>query len=193
MKKLFIFSEISIYLLFIIFDFLKINSTYIKYLGIILCFLYTLYDHKPFKSIAMFFTLLADLFLLVLNNHYLIGVSSFIIVQFIYFSYMSINHKVTFKPFLLVRIALLFIEILILILTDIFSLLNLLTIFYFLNLVVNLIQSSVIKNKVLTVGLALFVCCDICVGLHNILPTTTIASFLMWVFYLPSQVLIVLS
>ena len=45
------------------------------------------------------------------------------------------------------------------------------------------------------VGLGLFFLCDLCVGLHN-LPQNALsgfASLAMWAFYLPGQVLIVLS
>ena len=46
-------------------------------------------------------------------------------------------------------------------------------------------------------GLLLFVGCDVCVGLHNLaglpVPLSAFAQVGMWLFYLPSQVLIVLS
>ena len=50
------------------------------------------------------------------------------------------------------------------------------------------------------VGLILFWCCDVCVGIFNIsagLPALKSigenCGFLIWIFYLPSQVLLVLS
>ena len=47
------------------------------------------------------------------------------------------------------------------------------------------------------IGLLLFVGCDVCVGLHNLTgtpaPLAAFAQVGMWLFYLPSQVLIVLS
>ena len=46
-------------------------------------------------------------------------------------------------------------------------------------------------------GLLLFVGCDLCVGLHNLAgipaPLAAFARVGMWLFYLPSQVLITLS
>lgn len=193
MKKSFLLIEVLIYLLFIIFDLLKISSTYIKYFGIILCFIYTICNHKKFQSLAMAFTLIADFFLLVLNDYYEVGVLSFVVVQIIYLIFIkNINNK-NFSKFLLARILLMIIGFVILFITNNISLLNVLVIIYFSNLLLNTFQSYTIKNNTLAVGLTLFVCCDICVGLHNILPQDTIATFLMWVFYLPSQVLIVLS
>lgn len=193
MKKKFIIVELIIYLTFIIFDLLKMDSTYIKYLGIIFCFLYSLLNAKKFQSISMFFTLIADMFLLVLNRYYEIGVLSFIVVQIIYILFIKNNNKKYFVSFLIFRFVVLFLGTLILCLTKNLNLLNFLVITYFSNLLINTIESYTIKNNILSLGLTLFVCCDICVGLHNVLPHETIASFLMWVFYLPSQVLIVLA
>ena len=193
MKKKFIIVESIIYLTFIIFDLLKMDSTYIKYLGIIFCFLYSFLNAKKFQSISMFFTLIADMFLLVLNRYYEIGVLSFIVVQIIYILFIKNNNEKYFVSFLIFRFVVLFLGTLILCLIKNLSPLNFLVITYFSNLLINTIESYTIKNNILSLGLTLFVCCDICVGLHNILPHETIASFLMWVFYLPSQVLIVLA
>lgn len=193
MRKIFLLAETIIYFAFIIFDLLKIESTYIKYLGIVLCFVYTIYNHKKLKSFAMLFTLIADFFLLVLDDYYEVGVLSFVVVQVIYIFYIKNISNKNFNNFLLSRFLVIIIGIIILYLTKNLSLLNVLIIIYFSNLLISAIQSYSIKSNMLAIGLTLFVCCDICVGLHNILPRETIASFLMWVFYLPSQALIVLS
>lgn len=86
--------------------------------------------------------------------------------------------------------------------------------FYFLTLCLNAVEAYVLsrplKEKwhdeaaaekvrlVFAVGLLLFICCDICVGLWNLYPPPPrllreFAQVGMWFFYLPSQVLIVLS
>lgn len=193
MKKGFIISESIIYILFILLDLQKINSTYIKYLGIILCLIYAFYNHKKYQSVSMVFTLIADLFLLVLNTNYEIGVISFIVVQIIYLFFIKNINNRNFNLYLLFRIIVIVTGILILYKISYINLLNVLVIIYFSNLLINTIESYGIKNNTLALGLTLFVCCDICVGLNNILPQETIATFLMWVFYLPSQVLIVLA
>lgn len=73
---------------------------------------------------------------------------------------------------------------------------------YFVQLIFNFIDSIFLINVskkylILSIGLLLFIGCDICVGLHNL---TIIDEFgldvvnkLMWFFYLPSQTLIALT
>ncbi len=48
-------------------------------------------------------------------------------------------------------------------------------------------------HRLLFVGLCLFVLCDINVALYNTFPANYLSALLMWAFYLPSQVIIVLS
>ena len=195
-KKLFIISEIFIYFIFIILDILNINSTYIKYLGIIFCFIYSFNSRNKLFRLSTLFTLIADLFLLVLDSNYELGVTSFIVVQIIYVILLNGLDTNYFKQFLFLRLFILVIGLVILYLTNSLSMLNVLVIIYFSNLFVSAIESFLTKNKLLFIGLSLFVCCDVCVGLHNLNVSNFIynfATFMMWVFYLPSQVLIVLS
>ena len=193
MKKSFIITESLIFIAFIVMDLLKIDSTFIKYFGIILCFLYALYNRKKFQSASMIFTLIADFFLLILNDYYEIGVSSFIIVQFIYLYFLGNINSAYFNMFLYIRGYLIIVGSILLYMFKAMSLLNELVLIYFVNLIMNAIYAYVIKNKTPALGLILFVCCDVCVGLHNINAAYSLATFLMWVFYLPSQVLIVLA
>lgn len=78
---------------------------------------------------------------------------------------------------------------------------------YITMLVANVADAFIIckkgkKNILFAVGLSLFLGCDVCVGLHNFgtvlnvaLPMWLVAfaSYAMWAFYLPSQVLITCS
>ena len=53
-------------------------------------------------------------------------------------------------------------------------------------------------GRLLAVGLTLLLCCDVCVGLHNLsgpvpAAVTAFADVGMWLFYLPSQVCVALS
>ena len=76
---------------------------------------------------------------------------------------------------------------------------------YFPQLLLNALESRALppapENRLFCVGLFLFLACDVCVGLHNspdYLPfvppwITAFSQIAMWGFYLPSQVLIVLS
>ncbi len=84
-----------------------------------------------------------------------------------------------------------------------------LAILYFVSLVLNLIDSINVykltratKVKVFAIGLFLFILCDINVALYNLskidvlsynIPGIGLSSIGMWLFYLPSQVLISLS
>lgn len=191
--KNFLIIQFLIYISFIVLDQLKIDSTYIKYAGIILCLIYAIYNKKKNRTIAMCFTLIADFFLLILNDHYEIGLISFIIVQLTYFYFLGNIDKGYFNMFLLVRGFVLIIGTLIIMLFIKPALLVELVLIYFSNLVLNAIQAYLCGQKLFAIGLVLFICCDICVGLHNINAAYSLATFLMWVFYLPSQVLIVLS
>lgn len=73
--------------------------------------------------------------------------------------------------------------------------------FYFLNLCINAAEAFNLKKRAFAWGLLLFIFCDICVGLSNLhlyyfpppLWLRDFAQVGMWFFYLPSQVLIVLS
>ena len=192
-NKCFFVSELLIYITFIILDLLKLDSTYIKYAGILLCLIYAIYNKKKNRSIAMFFTLIADYFLLVINKHYEIGLLSFIIVQITYFYFLGNIDKAYFNMFLLIRGFIAIAGGLVLLLTNNLSLLNELVLIYFSNLLLNFIQAYICGQKLFALGLLLFICCDICVGLHNINAALSLATFLMWIFYLPSQVLIVVS
>ena len=76
---------------------------------------------------------------------------------------------------------------------------------YFPQLLCNAAESLRIRTdragRRFSLGLCLFLCCDICVGLHNLFLAAPPAlpglartvQLAMWAFYLPSQVLIVLS
>ena len=88
-KKLFISIESFIYVCFLVLDIISINSKYIKYLGIILCFIYCLNNKNKYRITAMFFTVIADYFLLIKDDYYLVGVLSFIIVQALYYLYLN--------------------------------------------------------------------------------------------------------
>ena len=77
--------------------------------------------------------------------------------------------------------------------------LNALALVYFPELVCNAAAALSLgrRGRMFGLGLLLFVGCDVCVGLHNLAglpaPLSAFAQVGMWLFYLPSQVLIVLS
>lgn len=181
----------------------------IKYIGILLCLAITglncaFYGNDAKVMLgALFFTAVSDLIILVLNVNYIFGVCTFIITQLFYFARIYlINGK---KPYIsiAVRVALMVIAVIILAVTDKLTLLTGICSIYFPLLVCNCVESIFLikfsKQYILFfIGLLLFVGCDICVGLDNLglnFPANVaqIINILIWTFYLPSQVLIVLS
>ena len=208
--------ELFLYTFFLYFDFNDINieiSNWLKYVGIIICFLTSLipiFSKNSAKSqyfipFSLFFTLVSDYFLLINTdkNLYIFGVVIFIIVQLSYFIYIETlkKNKTSFLISLIFRIILS--SILIIVLSIIrFDLLSIVSACYFVELLMNFITSlSLIKiNKfflIFSIGLLLFIGCDISVGLTNLDlfegHIKNLVSNLMWIFYLPSQVLISFS
>lgn len=193
LDSIFILVESLIYITFIIFDIKNIDSTLIKYLGIVCCLIYALINKNRYSITAMVFTTIADFFLLVINKYYEVGVFVFIFAQIAYLYYLGNFNNKGNKAFFALRCLFIGLAIIYLFLNNLNQLLNVLTTIYFTNLIFNFIQSLYNKQYLLALGFILFICCDICVGLNNILPYNKLINIGMWIFYLPSQVLINLS
>ena len=179
----------------------------LKYLSILLCFLFVLRvgrgtDGALMKA-ALGFTLAADLFLLVLDRWYPAGVACFCVVQLLYLTRIAAVRREQFP----LRLALRGLLVLAAWVTagwlGALDGLTALSLFYFSQLAVNALESLTLRPpyRGFGVGLLLFVCCDLCVGLQNLStwfpaaggPLVQFARVGMWLFYLPSQVLISLS
>ena len=200
---IFIVIELLLFLLIHLFE--SNLEVELRYLTILLCFLFvmlvgTSYDGKLLK-LAFIITLIADLFLLVIDDYYLIGVSVFCFVQFIY-AYRLLNiNKVKYKFRAMVYVvSILITEIIVkIVFEEMVDLLTIVTIIYFVTLINNIINSIFYFkcNYLFSVGLILFGFCDVFVGLSNL---NNYISFdydftidFAWLFYIPSQVLIALS
>ena len=173
--------EIFLYLLFLTLDIsssLFSLSVALKYFSILLCFFVCfllpapLPDHS-FVSAALGFTLISDFFLLVLNSHYFFGVLSFCMVQILY--YCRIRYAAGSFSFL----SLLIRSVLTVLTLVSFQMLHILdpftaaAAFYFLQLMLNAAESLLIcrirfSYLLFSLGLFLFLCCDLCVGLQNL-------------------------
>ncbi len=200
----FLITETALYITFMAADLAGAGavSTAIKYSGIIGCLLFAAVStyHGGHRLIlpALLLTASADFFLLVLDKYYMIGVTIFFAVQMIYMARLRIMAG---KMFLPLRIAMIFISFIILFLINMLNPLNFLSVAYFSQLLVNAViawTSSGKRMRIFACGLTLFAMCDTCVGLFNMLDASygsiyAFCSFGMWLFYLPSQVLIVLS
>ncbi|WP_297213651.1 lysoplasmalogenase family protein [uncultured Flavonifractor sp.] len=180
----------------------------LKYLSILLCFcrLVRLPQNADGRltRAALAFTLLADLFLLVLNRWYGAGVAAFCVVQALYLARI---HRAGGRP-LALRLALrgALAGLLLAAGAGLGALngLTALTLLYFSQLAANALASLSLgrRGRSFAAGLFLFVGCDLCVGLCNLSPLLPGAPVLvllpfarvgMWLFYLPSQVLLTLS
>jgi hypothetical protein len=222
---LFVMLQAIFYAIFLTLDIIGNHNTIssvFKFGIIILCFCFALTNGKgDNKSIlfcmktALFFTVLSDLFLLILD-YYICGLVTFIIVQQLYsIRIMLSDSQKADKAVMrfLLQIVLAAVVCLLLWLGDVpMEALLVISVFYFVCIVTNVffavrvaLRKTVDKrNVIFAIGMVLFLLCDINVGVFNMagfiaLPDSvyrslyTLSSILMWTFYAPSQVIITLS
>lgn len=170
------------------------HTIWLKYSGILLCLLYALLcalrGGDRLVAPALAFTAAADWFLLVRNDHLILGIALFLVVQALY--YLRLRHFRS-PGHLWLRAMLALLLGMAVFAAGLPSLLNLLAVLYFSQLLSNAILAWSARRRLFAAGLVLFACCDICVGLFNLGMFLSFTSVGMWLFYLPSQVLIVLS
>lgn len=210
----FILAETAIYIAFIAIQVpTHTDPIYLKYAGILLCVAVSAASVYFFRkdgitiTVALVFTAISDLFILVLNKYYEVGVSTFIIVQLAHFARIYlISGK---KPWISLGIRLGFIVAALItfgVLGKLNALIGLVCV-YFPLLVANVVDSALLikiskKFILYFVGLLLFLGCDIFVGLCeagkigiSIIPSDLdfFAHLMIWLCYLPAQTCIVLS
>lgn len=206
--SLFVMAEVILYIIFFVQDIEQVPSEKTKYFTICLCLLMAVYIFVKQKAwllmVAMVFTLIADTFLLLLNNNYLVGVLAFCVVQIIYAARLVL---VSGRWTIILRLILFGLALFILKMVEVTELVAVASAWSYTWLLSNVIHSFIIGKrymggKVFAWGLLLFLCCDTCVGINNVQDFLVdfpfpdiipVASFGMWLFYLPSQILIVLS
>lgn len=139
-------------------------------------------------------TLAGDWFLSVTQTHLTAGIALFCVVQTMYMLYLKPS-----RGNLIIRPIILTVLVCILGLIRMITLQNVLAVLDITLLGLNAVcawkQSRLSRSRVLfAVGLTLFFCCDMCVGLRFILPQelSTLMLILIWTFYLPSQIIIVI-
>ncbi len=188
--------EAVLYVIFLILDLTGRGgqTIWLKYSGILLCLLcallYAVQGGDRLVFPALLFTAGADWFLLVQNDHLILGVALFLVVQTLYLlrlRRMGANSCYWLRSMLALLLGVAVFAF------GLASWLNLLVALYFSQLLSNAILAWSARKWVFAAGLSLFVCCDICVGMFNLGILASFASVGMWLFYLPSQVLIVLS
>lgn len=161
--------------------------------------------------IALICTVCADFFLVVTEpRHQLVAMIFFSVTQICYFLRLYMRQTKRKLHHAAVRIILIAAAVIIslLILGERVDALSLVSIFYFVNLVVNVVIAFIQKEKstFFAIGLMLFSLCDISIGLSVMdksyipLPKGSILSKLAnpgfnlaWIFYVPAQTLIAMS
>ncbi len=198
-------------------------SLWIKWLSIIVCFSFvTLHQSVEYRkkeksvvSMALFFTVMADFFLL-LTDWNIIGILCFIIIQTIYLYRLTMwNDEIRFTRRIVGRFLCSIVILLFAILVEDARQPELIVaVIYVISLVDNIAVSASIcfyhvgskrKSGCFFAGLCLLFLCDVQVAVYNadmlisvqeipiISKLTAFAEIAMWLFYLPSQVLITLS
>jgi hypothetical protein len=180
----------------------SLSTLYLKYSTIIICFILSLfigsdgYDKKDkfLVQCARLFTVFADYFLVILGN-YRYGIFCFCIVQIMYIIRHSNLAKVNLYY---CTLSVILVMVIVIILLTKFNLID-----FNMELVVEgsvyggiLLFSLYIalktKRYLIAVGMFLFFMCDINVAIYNFYKEAIIC-FLIWLFYLPSQLLLTLS
>ncbi|WP_346915971.1 hypothetical protein [Clostridium sp.] len=210
---------IIIYLIFLYIDFVSkglrnVYSVRLKYLTIVLCFVISLlikshgYSEKDkgLVQLARLFTLIADYFLTI-SGSYIMGIFFFSLVQITYIIRHSLmeNKKHKNLIFFIVSLAIALIVSFKIKITSIEKDLIVFALIYASLLTTSLYCAvrTISRGKypkksslMIALGMVLFFMCDLNVGLYNILEEGNIRfflGFLIWLFYLPSQLLLTLS
>lgn len=196
-------------------------SNNIKFISIVLCFVYTLLLQFKRKtnsmclSLSFLFLMISDYFLLI-EDSYTLGVCTFLCVQLLYLIYYSSKDGAfQWRQMAKECIIVLLISTIILISSKYGSIMIdatlVVSMIYFIlfssNLIRFLLRYQEKKEKrlgIFTLGLLLYFLCDINVGIFNLGQYVTISNgfvaslyqfstVAMWMFYLPGIVLITLS
>lgn len=154
--------------------------------------------HTPYSAdliaLALYITVIGDLFLTYLGEPFFIpGVFSFCIVETLYAIFLK--PKTTSIVFRMILFGLLIAAA---IPTGNISVLNVLAILNIAILAGNVLDAWLSKDfdpgLLFKLGITLFFCCDLSLGLSTLLSgaISNIMSAMIWVFYIPSQVLLTL-
>ncbi|MCF6461313.1 lysoplasmalogenase family protein [Clostridium sp. Cult3] len=191
-----------------------ISTDRLKFLSMIIVFIISLFTRKDALSykdlhllqVGLFITLIADLFLLILDSHYILGIFLFSIVQIIYsFRYELRNLKLAIRNFIVIFLSLSIVYFIVnklVIELDFIWIMGIFYAFCLLNSVAKAFKAYRYKiypkpnRHMVLIGMILFLLCDISVAMYNIFSEGllySISSIAMWLFYLPSQVLLALS
>ncbi len=179
------------------------GSLWIKYLSIVLCLVFSIGWSRRGGEIlvtaALALTVGADTFLLVIDGYYILGLMLFCGVQGLYL--LRLEKETGERARWTARLGLYLAGLPVLMYAELLTPLNSVALFYLIHFVCNALWSRRLKGvrgQMFSIGLVLFLCCDLCVGMFNLPRLVPRGLFLlarigMWLFYLPAQVLITLS
>ncbi|NLJ97406.1 MAG: hypothetical protein GX321_09670 [Clostridiales bacterium] len=213
-KYLFLIVQLILYGLFLVLDFLGSNitlSSRIKFLVVVLCFLYVVYGkneggrQRKILTYAMAFTVISDIYLL-FTDDYFNGLVTFVITQQLYgvrikqlYNRESTNNQKNPLKSFAIRVTMQIVASVILsvLLWQMGIILNSLLVasmVYVVSLVTNVVGSirlsiSFPKRKdvrLFTIGLILFFLCDINVGLFNMSSFIDVGSVYKYIYNISS-------
>ena len=191
----------------------KIHS----YVAIIICFLFSLISLSKNKKviiiqIGLLFTVISDTFLVLLDaKNQEAGMTTFVVVQLAYWICLLLNiqeHNRMYEVGLRILVIAAAESLVVFVIKDKYDYLCFISIFYFANLIQNIVVAFIIykKNPYLAIGLLLFALCDIIIGLRSadgyyiFLEENSLLEKMIhsrfdhaWFFYIPAQTLIALS
>ena len=190
----FLVAEALLYCSFLFLDLqTSIDTKWLKFSSILLIAVMSFWSDNKTISAALCLTATADVFLLVLNHWYGVGILLFFSVQLLYAFHLHSGKLLRIQFILMIA------SIIITLITkhiELFAL-GYITVFL-LNLfraASHIVQTRNRQAVLFFLGLLLFFCCDLCVGYYNIGfgSLWAFSRVAMWGFYLPGQVLILLS
>lgn len=213
-KYIFILITSILYIVILFFEIKEEKKDLLKFIVIALCFIYSFIQNGDLKDkwlvrTALLFTVISDYLLVIEGNNFFLSLITFSIVQLVYALRIINFDEKDVKTHLILRPIIFICTILIIKFTIGIKLDSLLiiAIFYFSNLFLNVIYAfiNIKKNILFPIGLLLFMGCDMMVGLFNLniyidssnyYPLSLLIDnslFLIWLFYIPSQVILSLS
>ncbi len=221
-QKLLIFTLISIYILFLIIELgHRYDTSMIKFISIIICFILTLsfcnnnVGKEDFYMllVARMLTIIADYFLLLKGSGFIFGIGVFCIVQSLYLYRHSVEYKKLSKIYSIIVVNFSVCEMIVYSLLKVEYLINILIVIYSFTIIIGTYIAFFTYEKrnytnlnynLVRFGMILFLLCDLNVAVFNyflgkevlifdLLNISIISNYLIWLFYLPSQVFLALS
>ena len=186
------------YALFLLIDFLQLNaiklSNHVKFLTIVLIFFISILlldkdESKPSLNLqanfilASFLTIITD-YLLLFTHRYKLGIGVFLIVHYLRLrgAFPKVKKKILISSLIVFILGLIFTNFFVaLVLVYAFLLINNLNLAY--------LNNNHRKNN-LFIAYILFVLCDLSVALNYLGVLKPFSTAAIWLFYLPSQVLL---